>query len=146
MQSLVVDTSVIIKWLNQDDEKYLDQANQLLRDVQSQKVEIFAPDLAKYEVSNALLKGKKLTPRQYAVVNPVFLSLPIIYVHETAALSQSCYSLAHKFDLTYSDAAFLAVADRLESTLITDNVKHQCKCSSVKVVELKDYSEYIGSK
>ena len=35
---IVVDTSVIIKWLNQENENYLEQATQLLKDTQANEV------------------------------------------------------------------------------------------------------------
>jgi len=39
---LVLDTSVIIKWLNQTQEKNLDQADRILADALAGKVELFS--------------------------------------------------------------------------------------------------------
>ena len=37
---IIVDTSVIIKWLSLDNESYIDRANVILEDVQNQKIEV----------------------------------------------------------------------------------------------------------
>lgn len=59
MSKLIVDTSVIIKWLSQNNENFLEQANLILHHVQEGKVDIFSPELVKYEVGNVLLKQAK---------------------------------------------------------------------------------------
>lgn len=55
MKKLIVDSSVIIKWLHKEDEKYLGQAAKILEDVKNGTITLLAPELAKYEVGNALL-------------------------------------------------------------------------------------------
>ncbi len=48
MKKIVVDTSVLVKWLNHNDEPFVDHADALLRDAYERKVILFAPELAKY--------------------------------------------------------------------------------------------------
>lgn len=139
MQTVVVDSSVIIKWLNQDGERFLKQADQLLKDAQHATLELFAPELARYEVSNVLLKEKQLSPRQFATVGQTFRSLPITFIVESSPLAQSCYTIAHKCQMTYYDASFLAVAQQLDAVLVTDNLKHQGKYPAIEVIALGDY-------
>lgn len=141
MQTVVVDSSIIIKWLNQDGERFLKQADQLLKDVQQAKLALFAPELARYEVSNVLLKGKQLSPRQFVTVGQTFRSLPITFVVESSSLAQSCYIIAHKSQMTYYDASFLAVAQQLDAVLVTDNLKHQGKYAAIEVIALGEYKE-----
>ena len=50
----VVDSSVAVKWLNSQSEKYTNQSDKILKDVQENKSCIMMPELAKYEVGNAL--------------------------------------------------------------------------------------------
>lgn len=72
---LVVDTSVIVKWLNQKDEPYLNQADKIFEDASKQKIEILAPELAKYEAGNALLyKGMTLPESKQSLATSAILA------------------------------------------------------------------------
>jgi len=55
VRNIIVDSSVVVKWLSADNEEYLTQADKLLFEVEKEKVRLYAPELAKYEVTNALL-------------------------------------------------------------------------------------------
>lgn len=139
-----MDSSVIVKFVNQDNESNLDKADQILRDVQSGKVSLVAPELAKYEVGNALLK-KGLTMSQAFQSLGTVSSLPIQFVPETLEMARETYQMANEVRLsndkkfTYYDASFTALAKQEEAVLITDNPKHQSKISGVKVVPLEKY-------
>ena len=64
MNKLVVDSSVIVKWLNATDEQNLEEADQILADAIKDNVELIAPELAKYEIGNVLLLKKKLSTEE----------------------------------------------------------------------------------
>ena len=136
---IIVDTSVIIKWLSLDNESYIDRANVILEDVQNQKIEVFTPELAKYEVGNALLFGKLLSPQQAKIALKEFFNLPIAFVAESVEVAVDTFSLASKLGITYYDASFLSLAKLYKATLVTENIKHQGKTKDIKVVALKDY-------
>jgi len=144
MKKLVPDSSVIVKWVSQDNELYLQQANRILQDVQKGDVSLLTPELAKYEVGNALLK-KGLTSSQAFHSLGTVSSLPIQFVTETHELAALTYQMAYDLRLagdkkfTYYDAAFTALAKQEGAVLITDNPKHQAKVSGIKVVPLEKY-------
>ena len=50
MKTLIVDSSVIVKWLNQTKEQNLEQADKILSEAREGKIQLIAPELAKYEV------------------------------------------------------------------------------------------------
>lgn len=144
MKILVTDSSVIVKWVSKDNETNLESADQILRDVQAGKVSLMTPELAKYEVGNALLK-KGLTPSQAFQSLGTVYSIPMQFVPETEELAAQTYQMADgvrstgdpKF--TYYDAAFAALAKSEEAVLITANPKHQKKIRGVQVLPLEDY-------
>lgn len=138
-QKTVVDSSVIVKWLNTDNEQYLEQADQILKEARVGKVEIIAPELSKYEVGNVLLFGKKLTSEQAHIPLYWLFHLPITFIPQSAELSRNTFAIAQRQKITFYDAAFLALAKQEEAILVTDNLKHQGKTSAVKVIALKDY-------
>ena len=142
---LVVDSSVIMKWLNQNEEENIDKAEKLLKDFQDEKVQLIAPELAKYEVGNVLIYSKKLSSVQGQIILRHFYSLPIKYISETESLAFDTYEISLKLKITYYDAAFISLAKRYNAALVTDNPKHQKNTEDVKVIELKNYyNEFLG--
>ncbi len=137
MVKVVVDSSVIVKWLNKDKEDNVVQADKLLTDVERGKVELLASELSKYEVGNALIKKGLNLPQTMASLATLY-SLPIQFFPETERLSRLSLRLAKKFSVTYYDAAPVAIAKTEKAVLITDNLKHQGKVKVVEVVALKD--------
>jgi predicted nucleic acid-binding protein len=135
---VVVDTSVIVKWLNQTNEDNLEQADKLMAEAIEGKVELIAPELAKYETGNVLLKSKQLLTREATISLGTSYSLPITFIPESEELARETFSIANKSNVTYYDAAFLALAKKYNALLITENIKHQGKVKSVKVKALKD--------
>lgn len=139
MNTLVIDTSVFIKWLNQSNEEHLQNADSILEDVRSGDATIIVPELIKYELGNVLLKGKQLTPNQASISLGTGYSLPVTFVTESEELARETYSLAYNLGISYYDASFMSLARQYHAALVTDNIKHQGKDSSIKVIALKDY-------
>lgn len=139
MIKFVIDSSIIIKWLNQKDETFVEKAEEILRDFRSGKVVLLAPELTKYEIGNTLLVGKKLTLNQMQEALEFFYGLPIHFFADSSELSASAYRIGYGTNMTYYDASFVALAKKENVPLITDNVKHQGKTKEIKVIALKDY-------
>ncbi|MEK7188723.1 MAG: type II toxin-antitoxin system VapC family toxin [Patescibacteria group bacterium] len=145
MVKIVPDSSVVVKWVNQQNELNLDQADKLLSDVQAGKVELIVPELAKYELGNALLKKGLSDAQAFQSLGTIY-SLPIQFVPETEELAGVAYQMASKVRLTedtpkftYYDASFVALAKQEEAVLVTANPKHQIKVIGVRVVPLENY-------
>lgn len=137
---VIIDSSVAVKWINSQNEDFLKQADKILKDLQDKKIEIIMPELAKYEIGNALLnKGMNLIETQ--TVLEKFYEIPIIFVVEDNNLAKKTIGIAKLFNITYYDAAFLALTQKIGGVLITDNPKHQKKkIKNLKVKVLKDYT------
>jgi len=50
-QPFVVDSSVVVKWVNSQNEKYVEEANNILDDARADIIELFTSEVAKYEVA-----------------------------------------------------------------------------------------------
>lgn len=136
---VVVDTSVIIKWLNKSNEDYIEKADKIIDLALKGEIELLAPELAKYEIGNVLLKSKLLTPLEAYISLATTYSIPINFVAESEELAKETYDLAFNLGITYYDASFMSLAKQNNAILITDNIKHQGKSKSIKVKSLKDY-------
>lgn len=136
---VVIDTSIIVKWLNQNNEKNIDKADKIMEDALKGEIELLAPELARYELVNVLLKGKQLVPEEAYISLGTAYSLPINFIPESEDLSRETYDLAFNLGITYYDATFMSLAKQYNAILLTDNVKHQGKSTKVKVKSLQDY-------
>jgi predicted nucleic acid-binding protein len=139
MKKLVIDSSVIVKWLNQQNELHLIQADKILNDVRENRVMLLAPELAKYEIGNALLIRKQLSANGADVTFNNLFALPIQFVSQSEELANETYVIAKKANITYYDACFIALAKQESAELVTDNPKHQAKTKVVSVKPLEDY-------
>ena len=136
---IVVDSSVIIKWISQDNEKHLDKVDKILEDAQKNKILLITPELARYEIGNVLLFGKNLSLEQAKIALTEFYKLPVSFIPESEELSKETFKLAFNLKITYYDASFLALAKLYNAILVTDNTKHQGRNSNIKVTALTDY-------
>ena len=137
--NLVVDSSVMVKWLNFTDEKNLEQADKVLADALQGKVKLIAPELAKYEVGNVLLLKKKLSSKTVNIPIQTLYASPIQFVQESEDLARETFYLAEDLKITYYDASFLSLAKQHNAALVTENIKHQGKVSKIKVIPLAKY-------
>src|SRR3989344_3056388 len=109
MKNIIIDTSVIVKLLNDQLEQHVKQANKVLLDAQKNKISIFAPELSRYEIGNAILKKKLSMPFAQDTLETAY-DLPIQFVKETYKLACKTYEIAAKTNMTYYDASFIALA------------------------------------
>ncbi|HUD44108.1 MAG TPA: type II toxin-antitoxin system VapC family toxin [Patescibacteria group bacterium] len=136
---LIIDSSVIVKWLSSDREENLENADRILQDTKSGKVELLTPELAKYEVGNVLLFSKNLSTEQSSISLSQFFNLPLTFIPESKTQAIETFRIAFNLHITYYDAAFLSLAKEYNAELITENIKHQGKSTDIKVTALKDY-------
>lgn len=137
-KAVVVDSSVIVKWFNQRDEQDIKNADKLLRDWESGKITVVAPELAKYEVANALLY-KDLSKPAFGASLAAFYALPISYIVQTETSAKEAGVIAREEHITFYDATFMQTAQSLGAVLVTAKPKHQKSTKSVRVVPLSDY-------
>jgi len=139
MKFLIIDTSVAVKWLNQDNEENIEKADKILQDAKEGKVELIAPELLKYEVGNALLFGKKIAVEDIDDLLDIFYTLPLTFVAWDKNLANTTYDLAKALGITYYDASFMALAKQYDAILVTENIKHQGKSADIAVKSLVEY-------
>ncbi len=136
---LIIDSSVIVKWFLRENERYLEQADSILADCREGNVQLFAPELAKYEVGNVIrYKGLSKTEAETGV--EALHTIPIAFVAETNPIARDTMKIAYEADMTYYDASFPALAKHLSATLVTDNIKHQGKSTDIRIIPLKEYA------
>ena len=135
---IVVDSSVAVKWINSQDEAFLFQADKLLSDFESGKVALFAPELLKYEVGNAILNKKMGLPALKASLATLY-SLPLKFIPLSEEMALKALAIAAENKITFYDAVFVGLTKDLAAVLVTDNPKHQKPTREAKTIPLKNY-------
>lgn len=136
---LVIDSSVAIKLLYQLGEDNLSQADQIMKNAQEKGTILVMPELARYEIGNALLYKNLELPILQRLIERSYV-LPIRFIPEDLATAQLTAEIAHTNKVTYYDASFISLAIILKADLVTANPKHQKKkMAGLKVISLKDY-------
>ena len=132
MKKYILDTSAVVKWFSR--EKGTAEAEDWLKLLERGEIEIYLPELVKYELANALLKGKKLSFKEAELALRIFCRLPLIFVEENFEMARLSYKFAEKLAISYYDACFLALAKTQGTTLVTANPRHQQKIAGLKII------------
>ncbi len=123
MKTVVLDTSVILKWFHGPGEVDRDAAL-LLRDAYlNGALDVVVPDLLVYELSNALRFKSGLDMRDTMEMVSNLWRVGLRINPTDASLSSSTVEIAYAYGLTIYDAAFVALARQLSATFITADRK-----------------------
>ncbi len=116
---IVVDTSVLIKWIKIRDGDLLNEAHHFLAEVETRSLEVHVPTLLLYEVGNiVLLKTRIVSPALDEVFDRLE-DLPFTVAPPATPLLKLAARLGRRFRLTVYDASFLALAVELDCPFIT---------------------------
>jgi predicted nucleic acid-binding protein len=116
---LLVDTSVVLKWVHDEGEAEVDQARELLSTHRTGQRRLLLLDLVVYEFGNVLLRGL----RQPAAVVSEQLDLlrrlcgPV--VHPAPSWLAEASTLGEQHGLTFYDASWAAAARALGCPLVS---------------------------
>ena len=135
---IVLDSSVIVKFIFSEEEDNLKQADALLEDAKSGRLSLLAPSLSKCEVGN-VIRFRKMTEAEKMACWRNFKKLPIKFIDLNLSDGSLVQTIAGSTNITFYDAVFILLAKKLGVPLVTANPKHQKSFSGVKVVNLKDY-------
>ena len=116
---IVVDTSVLVKWFKTRDEELLDEARDLLAEIEARLVQVHVPALLLYEVGNLLLVKTRLGAAALDEAIERLEDLPLVVAPPATPLLKRAFRLARELSLTFYDASFLALAFELRCPCVT---------------------------
>jgi predicted nucleic acid-binding protein len=116
---IVVDTSVLIKWFKTSGEELLEEAQQLLQEVERRPVQVHVPALLLYEVGNILLLKTRLGLGALERAIERLEALPFVVAPPATPLLKRAIRLGREFSLTFYEASFLALAVELGCPCVT---------------------------
>ena len=118
-EKIVVDSSVLIKWIKTRSEELVPEAKELLRQVESRPLEVHVPALLLYEVGNILLVKGRLQVRELDSALDQLEALPFVIAPPAAPLLRRAARLGRALKLTFYDSSFLALAVELKCPFVT---------------------------
>jgi len=123
-KAVVIDASVVLKWVF-DDEESVESAVTLLKDYEAGALVLHAPELLGYEVSNALwaaVRQRRLTEQEVEEALDAIRTVSFVWHHLTAVWGASM-ELALRYERTFYDSVYLALAQHLRVPLFTGDRK-----------------------
>lgn len=115
---LVVDASVAVKWFKPHGEQHLEQALELLVAHRDGDVTLAAPAHLRLEVLNALW-SKRVDARRLGQVARALDDFELAWFEIDRDLTEDAARIAAEARLTVYDAAYAALARRLDAELLT---------------------------
>jgi predicted nucleic acid-binding protein len=118
---MIVDANVIVQAFFPDETRPKAQA--LIRDHVSGKVQLVAPTLLTYEVTNAVLQGvrrKRVTDED---AKAILIAIDGLGIETEAVAWQQVLPMARRFDRSAYDAAYLALAEARGEPLVTGDLR-----------------------
>ncbi len=134
---MIVDASVILAAFFPDEAQ--EQAQALIRDHVIGDVQLAAPTLLLYEVTNAVLQARRRGRISDEQAEGILASLERLGIVLEPVTWQQMLPLATRFDRSAYDAAYLALAEMTGRHLITaDSRLYNAVCEHL------DYVEWMG--
>lgn len=131
MGTVVIDTSVIVKWFVQESDTAKTQ--DILKQQKNNKIQIILPDIVLLELVNALYWGKKFEYENIVKALEIMSRIKIIYKKVNDSLLLTSLLLMVKHKIQSYDALFIALAEQEKCPLITVDRKHHRKEISKRI-------------
>lgn len=132
----IVDASVVIKWYSE--EKDTIKAEDILFNLKKGIIQVFAPSLLVYEVGNALYKGKKFKEERVLIAIETLFDSGIEFfpIDEVLAISTTHFMI--RYNITFYDAAYVALASVLNIPLMSADEKDHKKIKEITAIALEN--------
>jgi predicted nucleic acid-binding protein len=118
---MIVDASVILRAFFPDEAQ--PEAQALIRDHVSGRVQLTAPTLLAYEVANAVLKAVRRGRVTEDDAEAILIAVEGLGIETEPVSWQRMLPLARRFDRSGYDAAYLALAEAREEPLVTGDLR-----------------------
>jgi predicted nucleic acid-binding protein len=128
--NLVLDTSVVIKWLRQG-EILADRALILREAYLSGQATISVPSLLIYELTNVLRCKRDLSTAQVQEAVRSLLGMELLILPPDEPLMRQAIESARTWNITIYDAAFVSLAGMIEATFVTADERLAKKLAAV---------------
>ncbi|MBI3577763.1 type II toxin-antitoxin system VapC family toxin [Candidatus Gottesmanbacteria bacterium] len=124
---IVVDASVVYKWIIHEAEEGVNEALRLREQLAVGDIDVTAPDILLYEISNVLAHKSSLSRGEGQKAWKNFLLFDISFVSVTKDSASEYFAISEQFGISSYDAAYVALAKTKNTQLITADKKLAAK-------------------
>lgn len=135
----VLDSSVIVKWFSHIDEEHVNKALTVLNLYRDNKIDIYVPELAIYELSNVLRYNKNFSSIETREIIKTLVSLELKVVSLNISIIDLAIKIAYDDNITIYDAIFLSLSNALKIPLVSANPRHHKLLRRRNIIFLKDF-------
>ncbi len=142
-KNIIIDASVGVKWFSAENDKKVELAVLLQGKHFSGRIELSAPDLFIFEVLNSLVYKNIFN---IAEINKIYDSLKLLNINiiiPDDTVIKNAVSLSVNLKLSYYDSVYVALAQEMESLLITEDRKILSHAGKYKFIKNLDYIQGI---
>lgn len=147
-ESLVIDTSVMVKWFFKDNEKNTAAADLILRKHLNNEAGIISPEIAVFEFTNVIknkINSKENRVIGEEIIDKIFNLGIIFYINKKILIN--AYHTAIDIGETVYDCIFIATAEYFNIKMVTDDNRlflnyskyRKSTGKKIEIVLLKDY-------
>lgn len=137
METLILDTSVLVKLFSKDETS--EQTVALLAKLNNKSLFITIPDIAVYELINSLKYSKNAAPALIMDILDVIMKMNLRIVNFSQELLKISVKTMDKYEITIYDAIFIAMSDMEKIPLLTADYKHHRKEISQQIMYYKEW-------
>ncbi len=134
----ILDSSVIVKWFNKKMEDDVEKALKLMDLYRDNKIKLTIPDLAVYEVSNALRYNKNFQYSEVKEIISILLEMDFNIISVNPEIISLAIEIAYEDNITVYDSIFLSLSSSMMIPLISANPKHHKLLNQRNIILLKD--------
>lgn len=120
---IVVDASVVYKWIVDEEGRDTQSARKLRDDYLNGKIQVTAPDILLYEIANIFAYKTHLTARDGLRAWRSFLLLEIPVTSATPPFITETLKYSQKYGISVYDASYIALAKKRNCFFVTADAK-----------------------
>lgn len=135
----VLDSSVLVKWFSPYNEEHRGKALSLLNLYKEGKIDLYIPELAICEVSNALRYNKNFNESEVKDILKFLMNLELSIVNLSEDIVNKSLGISYENNITVYDAIFIGLSNALKIPLITANPKHLKVKSGRNIILLQEF-------
>jgi len=118
----VIDASVVLRGFFPDEEGR-EKAQAVIRAYAQGEIELLAPTLLPYEVTNAVLQAVRRSRIDLEKGMEILTAFQELGIPTREVLWRRAFQLAHDYDRSAYDGAYLALAEETGSNLVTGDLR-----------------------
>lgn len=138
-RKFVADASVILKWFSKFGEEDLQRALILREGFRKRRIDLFAPELLIYEISNVLRYKEMLSESLIFEAMSSIYEMDILFPVNLHIMADAVV-LARKYGITVYDSTYLSFAQHVGCHLITADKKLLLKIKDIPgILSISEY-------